>query len=434
MAQALKWKTEGRRVVPVSRGANVGEGGPCRPLNIVMLAPTAFFSDYGCHVRIYEEARTLQERGHRARIFTYHRGRDLPGLDIVRFPSTPGGGRYAMGSSWHKLLFDALLLARAALTQRQPPDLIHAFLHEGALVGRVLARLWNAPLVFDYQGSLTGEMIDHGFLPAGSPMFRRLLGLEKHINNLPEAIVTSSVHAARLLRDRFECGCPLIHTVPDCVDARRFSRPDPAQTLRLRQTLGLPASGRIVGYLGKLATYQGTDLLLQAAAVLHARSRDVHFLIMGYQVVEAYRAKAEALGIGQYVHFTGRVPYEQAPQYLALANVAVAPKVSETESNGKLLNYMALGLPTVAFDTPVAHEYLGAWGRYAARSPHGLAEALEQTLEEAGAAEVGVQLRERAITRYSWEQAGERLEQVYRLVLSRSARRAPVPTAMAGRR
>jgi glycosyltransferase involved in cell wall biosynthesis len=434
MDQVLKWKPEGRRILPVPREVNTGEGGPCRPLNIVMLAPTAFFSDYGCHVRIYEEARTLQERGHRARIYAYHHGRDLPGLNIVRIPSTPWGHRYAMGSSWQKLLFDALLLARAALTQRQPPDLIHAFLHEGALVGRVLARLWNAPLVFDYQGSLTGEMIDHGFLPAGSPMFRRLQGLEKYINNLPEAIVTSSAHAARLLRDRFECRCPLIHTVPDCVDARRFSRPDRAQTLRLRQALGLPLSGRIVGYLGKLATYQGTDLLLQAAAMLHARSPDVHFLIMGYPAVEAYRTKADALGIGQYVHFTGRVPYEQAPQYLALADVAVAPKVSETESNGKLLNYMALGLPTVAFDTPVAHEYLGASGRYAAQSPEGLASALQQSLDDLDAAEEGVQLRERAVTRYTWEQAGERIEQVYRSVLSGAVRSVPAPTAMSGQR
>jgi hypothetical protein len=42
--------------------------------------------------------------------------------------------------------------------------------------------------------------------------------------------------------------------------------------------------------------------------------------------------------------------------------VAAAPKLSLTESAGKLLNYMAASLPTVAFDTPVAREYLGAHG------------------------------------------------------------------------
>jgi glycosyltransferase involved in cell wall biosynthesis len=426
MSQALKWKTQRLRSLSAPREMEERDGSS--RFNVVMLAPTAFFSDYGCHVRIYEEARTLQERGYHTQIFTYRRGRDLPGLNIVRIPPMPWGNHYAMGSSWHKLLFDALLLARAALTQRRPPSLIHAFLHEGALAGRFLARLWNVPLIFDYQGSLTGEMIDHGFLLAGSRMHRRLLALEKYINDLPDAIVTSSTHAARLLRDLFDCRCPLIHTVPDCVDGRRFGRPDAAQTRRLRQTLGLPVDGRVVGYLGKLAGYQGTDLLLQATAQLLEHGRDVHFLVMGYPDVDAYRARAVSLGVGEHVHFTGRIPYEQAPQYLALADVAVAPKMSETESNGKLLNYMALGLPTVAFDTPVAREYLGPWGCYATPGAEGLAAALERTLDAADAAQVGARLRERAIGRYSWEQAGDHIEQVYHLILRRAAQELPVRT------
>ena len=52
--------------------------------NILMIAPTSFFGDYGCHVRILEEARVLRKCGHRVTIVTYYKGRDLPGLNIVR--------------------------------------------------------------------------------------------------------------------------------------------------------------------------------------------------------------------------------------------------------------------------------------------------------------------------------------------------------------
>ena len=86
------------------------------------------------------------------------------------------------------------------------------------------------------------------------------------------------------------------------------------------------------------------------------------------------------MGIDDFVTFTGRVPYEQAPVYLALGDVAVAPKLSFTEGSGKLLNYMAVALPTVAFDTPVAREYLGPDGLFAAP---GDVESLAQHLCEA---------------------------------------------------
>ena len=67
-------------------------------------------------------------------------------------------------------------------------------------MGHVLSRLFGVPLVFDYQGSLTGEMVDHGFLRRDSSPYRVLRRLELAINNLPDAIVTSSAHAALLLR------------------------------------------------------------------------------------------------------------------------------------------------------------------------------------------------------------------------------------------
>ena len=43
-----------------------------------MIAPTSFFSDYGGHIRILEEARVLQKLGHHVTILTYYLGRDLP--------------------------------------------------------------------------------------------------------------------------------------------------------------------------------------------------------------------------------------------------------------------------------------------------------------------------------------------------------------------
>jgi hypothetical protein len=104
--------------------------------NILMIAPTSFFADYGSHVRILEEARILQRLGNRITLCTYNSGQDVDDLTIERTAGIPWRKGYEIGSSWHKIAFDALLSVKCAtVVRRLRPDVIHAFLHEGALIG-----------------------------------------------------------------------------------------------------------------------------------------------------------------------------------------------------------------------------------------------------------------------------------------------------------
>jgi glycosyltransferase involved in cell wall biosynthesis len=185
----------------------------------------------------------------------------------------------------------------------------------------------------------------------------------------------------------------------------------------LRRELGIPDDHQLVVYLGLLADYQGIPHLLEAAAGLRAQHMPVSYLIMGFPSVEYYRERAASLGLThQDVVFTGKVPYEQAPKYLALGDLSVAPKISATEGSGKILNYMATALPVVAYDTKVSREYLGPLGTYA--SPVGsvdaLADALGSLLRYPDAREVlGLPLRDRARQYFSWENMGSALSQIY---------------------
>src|SRR5512140_1193909 len=191
--------------------------------NILMIAPTSFFGDYGCHVRILEEVRVLQRRGHRVTIVTYYKGRNLPELNIVRTRPTPWHADYEVGSSRHKIAFDALLSWTSLKTAlRLKPDLIHAHLHEGALIGRLLSLATGAPLVFDYQGSLTAEMLDHGFVRASGKREWAWRTLENAIDRLPHAIITSSGHSARQLKTKFGSQADRVVALPDCVDVAQF--------------------------------------------------------------------------------------------------------------------------------------------------------------------------------------------------------------------
>lgn len=386
---------------------------------VLMVAPTSFFNDYGGHIRILEETLALEELGHQVTIVTYYMGGDVEGVDIRRTRSLPWRANYEVGSSRHKVAFDAFLAAKALqLGIKIRPDIVHGHMHEGALIGGMLARLLRAPLVFDYQGSLTGEMVDHGFLNPEGQFYRSMRRLERFICGLPDAILTSSVRAEQNLSDGFAVDSAVIHALPDCVDMKRFNPKilDTSQKVELKQLLGIPAERPVVAYLGLLADYQGIPQVIEAAARLYRNGTDVHFLVMGYPRVEQYQAMARAAGIAERMTFTGKMSYQDAPKFLALGDMAVSAKVSATEGSGKVLNYMAMAQPVVASDTPVHREYLDSLGIY---GPPGDAEGLVRGLEwlladEARARALGAKLQERARQNYSWREAGKRIEGLYR--------------------
>jgi glycosyltransferase involved in cell wall biosynthesis len=327
-----------------------------------------------------------------------------------------------VGSSRHKLYFDVALAATVQRTALDfKPDLVHAHIHEGALLGWTVRQTRGVPLVFDYQGSMTAEMVDHRFIRKGSPLLGPLRWLEHRLDHAADAVITSSHNAERALRAATGDYTDRIVTVPDAVNTQVFAPPTSAveksATAALKASLGIPAEQKVVAYLGLLAPYQGTDKLLEAAAIIINEwgRRDIHFLVMGFPGVDTYRDQADRLGLNGLVTFPGRIPYVDAPRFLALGDVGVAPKLSATEGAGKIGNYMAMGLPVVAFDMPISHEYLGELGEYAAKGdPHSLAEKLCGVLDNPEHyRQVGMQLRARCIAELSWTNAIVEIEQVY---------------------
>lgn len=378
-----------------------------------MIAPTPYFSDRGCHVRIYEEARSLRSLGHDVRIVTYHIGRDMPDIPVIRIPSISWYNKLEAGPSWHKLYLDLLLICKAVqLAFCFRPDIIHAHLHEGAFIGCFLRKLFAKPLIFDYQGSLTGECVDHGFFSTSSLASKIFRRMERMINNIANRIITSSSAGVSELVSNWDIPPEQVTPVIDGVDTDVF-RPFPQH--EGRQRLGLPANVPVVAYLGVLSSYQGIDLLLDCISLLKAGQIKAHFLVMGYPC-ERYRKAAIDQGIAHMITFTGKVEYNAAPLLLSAADIAVSPKLSLTEANGKLFNYMACGLPTVVFDTPVNREVLGETGIYANYGDaKDMAAKIADLLQDHEARLLLSQsIRERAISEHSWKTRGRSLVAAYR--------------------
>jgi glycosyltransferase involved in cell wall biosynthesis len=382
-----------------------------------MLAPTPFFGDRGCHVRIYEEAKALAAHDVVCEIVTYAAGGRADELIVRRSRVLWGLQPVELGPSVTRPLLDLQLIRTSSAVARGfQPDVIHAHLHEGIAVGSLLRRRFGIPLVGDLQGSVTEELIDHRFLPRGGPVTSFARAVERWIVRKADAVVVSSPTAADVVQ-RQGVRAEHITALPDGVDLTRFG--DAPRDAALARSLGLDGK-KVVAFLGVLTGYQGVDTLIEMVPEVVRRVPDAHFLIMGYPNVERYRAKVRALKLEHVVTLPGRIPYGEAPRYLRLGDVAVSAKQSTTEANGKLLNYMACGLPVVAFETPVSRDLLGPDGVYVnPGDTRRFAEAICDLLEDSNtAAALGRRLRERAQQVHAWEQKIRPLLSVYERVLA----------------
>jgi len=383
-----------------------------------MIAPTPFFADRGCHVRILGEARALQASGCDVTVCTYHHGCEVDGIRTVRIPTVPGYRKLTAGPSNAKYVADTLLLLRSlGLALRDPPDMIHGHLHEGALIGRILRTMLRVPLVFDYQGSLTDELGSHGYLDPDGAKARAFKELEAWIDTGADAVVASSTRATAALRAEYPS--MRIQTVLDGVDTDEFRPLKTDQKAAIRRRFGVAPGAQLAIYVGVLADYQGIDLILDHIGEIVEQRPRLQVLFAGYPE-QAYKARADELGLADRVLFPGRVPFDDTRALTAAADVGLTAKLSATEGNLKIYNYLACGLPVVAFDNPVNREILGELGVYAPQGDGAaFVQRIGQLLDDPGRRnDLAQRGRARAVEQLSWRRAAHDLIELYGTVLA----------------
>ena len=106
-----------------------------------------------------------------------------------------------------------------------------------------------------------------------------------------------------------------------------------------------------------MGAQEGIDILLRGVRCLamEYKRNDFHALIMGNGTMfEAMKEYAKELGISRRISFTGHVGYDRVMQGIASADVCLCPDpktpLNDKCSLVKVVEYMSLGRPLVAFD------------------------------------------------------------------------------------
>ncbi len=387
-------------------------------MKILTIAPTPFFADRGTHIRILEEARAQVRRGHAVTIATYHIGA-TPHDAVSRKITVKRIHRWLFwykkleaGPDWQKILLDVLLLRKVLfLALRERPDVIHAHLHEGVLIGWCVQKmlLWrDIVLVADMHGSLVNEMASHGYL--ASPFVKRIFtALERWVNNRGDVMVASSWENQKVLEETRD-GAVAVQL--DGVDLSYY---EPAQTedeqRAVRARYGIAPDAIVIAYTGAMVSNKGLRYLLEAIPFVLEQCPQAHVVLAGFprEHVDVFVAENN---LARRICVIAPLLYKDLPVILQMADIGVDPKdTAVQQASGKILQYMGAGLPVVCFDKENNRALLGDYGIYAMEvSAYGLTRALVHAVGDAALRRhVGTALRQRAAM-FSWDRGAEVFE------------------------
>lgn len=312
---------------------------------------------YETDTRVLAEAISLVAAGYDVVVVARGRpGRRRPetidGVEVHRFRDPPEATSFVghvLETAW--VTVACLVLAvRIALRRRvdaihvhNPPDTL-------ALVA-ALFKLAGRPVVFDHH-DLAPELYGANTADGGRVIVRRALeALERLSCRIADRIVTANGSHRDVVVQR--CG----------VDPSRIAvvrnGPNPDRMRRDPSAAREPGGPFTVGWAGTMGHHDGLDHLLLAMRHLvddHGLADATCVLFGDGPALEDTRALAADLQLDDHIEFVGRVPVEELPRLLGAVDVCTVSDPSNSYNDRctmiKVMEYMALERPIVAYDLP----------------------------------------------------------------------------------
>jgi glycosyltransferase involved in cell wall biosynthesis len=324
--------------------------GSTRILIIVQNLPVPFDR------RVWLECRTLTRAGYQVAVVCPKGAGDpsyqlIDGVQIYKYrPYCPGGGAVSFFAEYVYSFTATLMLSLkavrggrfGAVQSCNPPDIFWP-------IG-LLFRLWHGSrFVFDHH-DLCPETFESRF-PDGSPLlYRGLRFLERRTVRQADHVISTNESYRRLVmgRDRVK---------PDRVTVVRTG-PDPDK-LKAAGTVPSLRRGRahLAAYIGVMGPQDGVDIVIKVAdyIVRTMKRTDISFTLIGSgDCFDELVALRDQLELKDFVEFTGRVPDEAVRDILSTADIGLSPDpknpLNDVSTMNKTMEYMAFGLPVLAFD------------------------------------------------------------------------------------
>lgn len=309
--------------------------------------------------RVRQEARALVDAGYQVSVICpmapgQARRQILDGVYIYRYPAPPPANGFLSYLWEYGYSMAAIFLLSLRVLLCEGFDIIHAHHPPDtfAFIG-AFYKLLGKSYVLDHH-DLAPELYYARFGGKGNwIVFRALVALEKIACKVADHVITTneSYRIVEMQRDYVpEQRITVVRNGPDLNELRTTDL-DP----------DLKKDGKtIIGYVGVTGTQDGVDYLLRALhhLIYDLGRRDFLCVVVGSgDALPRLKSLSQQLDIAAYIRFIGWVDkLSEVAQHLANMDICVAPEPSDPYNDrstaAKIMEYMALGKPTVAFDLP----------------------------------------------------------------------------------
>ncbi len=325
---------------------------------LMLLENNAFPQDR----RVSAEASALTQAGHHVTVIApalsgqpWHDDED--GITTYRYPApTPIRGilgfvweyTYSLAASFALSIWVFVRTGFDVVHSHNPPDL---FVFIAAFY-----KVFGVRFVFDHH-DLSPEMF-YARLGGRPPraidrlIHRVLVSLEKLSCRVADHVIATNESYAAVEAQRGRVPRERVTVVRNGPNLNVIRPVDPDSDLRRK-------GKAIIGYIGIMGVQDGVDYLLRALNYLIRDLGRTDFFCVLVGDGDAWRGLkvlAAELELQEFVWFTGPLPSEQWLPYLCAADICVEPGPSNPYNDRctvlKIMEYMALSKPIVAFDLP----------------------------------------------------------------------------------
>ena len=302
-----------------------------------------------------------------------------------------------------------------------PFDLIHVHDWLVAFVGSAMKRSFKVPLLSTIHATERGR----GRGSLGSDQARAINNVEWLMAYESWRIIACSEYMAGEIMGYFKCPRNKIDVIPNGVNRAKFDLLDGQDLSYFRAMYALP-NEQIAFHVGRIVYEKGIQVLIRATPLILGQHPTAKIVIAGKgPELEACRALAWSVGVGEKVLLTGFISDEDRDRLFKIADCAVFPSLYEP--------FGIVALQAMAAKCPVVVSEVGGLTevvRHAETgitvypdSPESLAWGIVHTLQHPDWSAKRVENAYREVRElYNWDRIARLTANVYERIVAERAR------------